>query len=179
MDKTITAARSEEKFMYTQPPVQITPPQLSLVPPLAAARSNSFHYLIVILLMAFIGLTSVVAVTLFHPGDNTQIDVMIIGFTTTTIGVIIMYLKGDQGVQATAEVHYLTNSNLARQFSQLETAFSAGITAAHARGTLEGRSAAISELVPHLPLTALETAVGASAMQSAMTAPKPLEGAPR
>jgi hypothetical protein len=98
-------------------------------PPLVSNTPSNTPYLVAVVIMALIAVIGVLGTMFFRPGvDNTAIITLILGFTATTTGSILAFMKSQ-------ETHLMVNSKLERWMSDH---VDLAATNARAEGTIAG-----------------------------------------
>lgn len=89
---------------------------------------NNTPYVIAVVIMSIIAMVCIVAVTLIRPSqDNSVLNVLILGFSTTTTAAILAFMKAQ-------ETHLSVNSRLEQFIRNADRA-------ARSEGELVGRAA--------------------------------------
>lgn len=94
---------------------------------------TNLQYLIATITIFAVGMISVVLVTVFKETDNSILITAIIGFTGTTLGSVLAFMKSQ-------ETHASVNSRMDDFIKKFESASIAKQTLARSEGLHEGRS---------------------------------------
>lgn len=114
-------------------------PPLGTIPAVPVPKDRTGIYVAVVVGMAALAVLGIVALEVLRPAaDNNPIIIQLIGFTTTTTGILVALLKGGENSTAIQDVHFSLNSRLTELLARTAEA-------KRAEGVVAGQGAAQGE----------------------------------